>query len=158
MPTPVPVASRAATAVTSADVFRPCPVCGKPCRASARFCGGCGTRLVGQIIGTQPVMPVSAGSGGSAETIVDWRPQPPGADVRAPSGGPLSSGSGVRRVPIMLTDGRKQQQAWLVLRDCQVEDDPRRSGVPRLQIQGLDLAALGGTEPEIQIRNARVRM
>jgi len=58
----------------------------------------------------------------------------------------------------MLTNGRQHLKAWLVLRDCQVEDNPRRDGVPLLQIDGLDLAGLSGAEPEIQIRNARIRL
>jgi hypothetical protein len=39
-----------------------------------------------------------------------------------------------------------------------VDDNQQRGSVPLLQIDGLDLAPLSGQEPEIQIRNARVRM
>ena len=58
----------------------------------------------------------------------------------------------------MLSDGRQQRRAWLVLRDCHIEDDPTRDGITQLQITGLDLAPLSDARPEIEIRNARVRI
>ena len=155
-PMPAAVGAQAPARVAEGGgggTYRPCPVCGSPRRASARFCGVCGSRLPAPGAATATGIQVTGG-----ETMVDWQPAPPGARAPAPAGGPLAGGSGVRRVPIMLTNGRQQQQAWLVLRDCQVEDNPQRRGVPLLHIQGLDLAALAGSEPEIQIRNARVRM
>jgi hypothetical protein len=133
--------------------MRPCPVCRTPLRNTARFCGRCGTAL-----GAPVATPAAVGAD-HGQTMADWRMGGVGPAV---AGVGLSSapapGSGVRRVPVILSNGRQQQRAWLVLRDCQVEDHQQRGSVPLLQINGLDLAPLSGQEPEIQIRNARVRM
>ena len=94
---------------------------------------------------------------GPAATAMGW-PNPGQQTVAHGPPGGASASSGVRRVPVILANGRQQQRAWLVLRDCHVEEDPNRRGVPSLQIHGLDVAALAGAEPEIQIRNARIRM
>ena len=92
--------------------------------------------------------------------MADWRVGgvAPAAAAGAGPPGASATGSSARRVPVILSNGRQQQRAWLVLRDCQVEDNQQRGSVPLLQIDGLDLAPLSGQEPEIQIRNARVRM
>ena len=58
----------------------------------------------------------------------------------------------------MLRFGRVEQQAWLSLRDCQVEKDPSLPSVPVVEIDGIELRPMQGQEPpEIQIRNARIR-
>jgi putative drug exporter of the RND superfamily len=97
-----------------------------------------------------PLRPTARFCGRCGKRLEEVRLQPPAVN--------LQSGGNVRRVPVMLTNGRQHLKAWLVLRDCQVEDNPRREGVPLLQIDGLDLAGLSGAEPEIQIRNARIRL
>ena len=67
--------------------------------------------------------------------------------------------NGLRRVPIVLRLGRTEQQAWLSLRDCQVEKDPSLPSVPTVvEIEGIDLRPMQGQDPpEIQIRNAHIR-
>ena len=139
---------------TGPEGYRPCPNCNTLLRASARFCGRCGAALPSP---TSPARAPSPMSVGPAATAMGW-PNPGQQTVAHGPPGGASASSGVRRVPVILANGRQQQRAWLVLRDCHVEEDPSRRGVPSLQIHGLDVAALAGAEPEIQIRNARIRM
>jgi len=115
-------------------------ILGAPFAAGVRPCPVCQT----------PLRPTARFCGRCGTRLEEAQLQPPPVN--------LQGGGNVRRVPVMLTSGRQQLRAWLVLRDCQVEDNPRRDGVPLLQIDGLDLASLGGAEPEIQIRNARIRL
>ena len=154
-PMPAPARAQRVGPVSDGAAYRPCPNCANPVRTSARFCGRCGATLPVPALRTPPGRPFEVSGG---ETLVGHQPARAGAREPVATGGPLSGGSGVRRVPIMLTNGQQQQQAWLVLRDCHIEDGPNRRGIPLLQIDGLDLSALTGSEPEIQIRNARVRM
>ena len=62
----------------------------------------------------------------------------PLAVAAAPAGAPREtriqpaarrSESGVRRAPVMLSDGHQQRRAGSVLRQCHVEDDPGRDGI-----------------------------
>lgn len=154
---PVGVAHGGARAGQASDQAPPrCPVCSSPRRPSARFCTVCGTPLAPAVGPVGPDRSVPIGD----ETIVDWRAPAagPAVEVAPPSAGGPAGDGGVRRVPIVLTNGQQQRPAWLVLRDCYVEDDPRRTGVPHLLLEGVDLSGLGDTRPEIQIRNAHVRI
>jgi RND superfamily putative drug exporter len=152
LPAAAPVYAQARGPVANGHGLRPCPVCRTPLRPTARFCGRCGSAL-----GAPVAAPVGAAVD-HGQTMADWRLA--GVPVAGPGGqtGAPGSASGARRIPVILSNGRQQQRAWLVLRDCHVDDNQQRGSVPLLQIDGLDLAPLSGQEPEIQIRNARVRM
>jgi RND superfamily putative drug exporter len=137
-------AGAGAAARAQHDAFRSCPSCQARLRPSARFCGRCGAHL--------------DAASGPGQTIADWGIGRETEAFRSPEVRPPVGGSGARRVPVMLSNGRLQQRAWLVLRDCEVDDDPRRGQIPELEISGLELAPLSDSQPEIQIRNARIRL
>lgn len=139
---------------------RPCPVCRTPLRLTARFCGRCGHGVTAPMAPGFAPGPVAAGAGVGAmaapwgahaqqETMVGWQPRVAGPGV-AP---------GVRRVHVKLLIGQQQYPAWLTLRDCQVEQDPKSPAAPLVQINGIQVQVLSpNATPEIEIRNARVRL
>jgi hypothetical protein len=141
-----------------ASSFRPCPTCGVRLPFRARFCGRCGTTLRPM---PQPAM-ATAMAGGPGETLVTSsyaRRAEGGAREQGVAAGIPPSTAGLRRIPIMLRIGRVQQRAWLSLRDCQVEKDPTAPSVPIVSVDGLEVMPLPGQDPpEIQVRNARVRL
>jgi len=138
---------------------RYCGRCGAILPSRARFCGRCGRVLAMPAVGPGGE-PVLAGVG-SHDTVMTR-----GVDMNmgqlARDGAPAlmmpPGPTGLRRVPIVLRFGRTEQQAWLSLRDCEVEKDPSLPSVPVVSIEGLDLRPVAGQDaPEIQIRNARIR-
>lgn len=136
---------------------RYCGRCGAVLPARARFCGRCGRVLAMPAAGPlgEPAL-VGVGAGETMVTHgVDVRP---GERMRDGGSGMPPGPGGLRRVPIVLRLGHTEQQAWLSLRDCQVEKDPSRPSVPIVEIEGIDLRPMQGQDPpEIQIRNARIR-
>jgi RND superfamily putative drug exporter len=139
-----------------------CGRCGAALPTRARFCGRCG-RVLAPPSEAGDRSPALAGVGavGTHETImtrgIPYEQAEAGRDG-APAGIMPPGASGLRRVPIVLRFGRVEQQAWLSLRDCQVEKDPSMPSVPIVEIEGIELRPMQGQEPpEIQIRNARIR-
>jgi RND superfamily putative drug exporter len=136
-----------------------CGRCGAVLPARARFCGRCGRVLAMPANGAMGE-PVLAGVGGGETMMtpgINVHQLERGRDPSAGAGMPPGPG-GLRRVPIVLRLGRTEQQAWLSLRDCQVEKDPSLPSVPVVEIEGIDLRPIQGQDPpEIQIRNARIR-
>ena len=126
-----------------------CARCGASMRPGARFCGRCGTSSAA--MAPQMQMPGAAG-----ETISVPAGIP--AARRAVSSPAVADGFAPHRVPILLQLGQQRIRAWLVLRDCQVESSGGRAEVPSLELRGVEMSALHGPEPEIQIRNARIRL
>jgi RND superfamily putative drug exporter len=136
---------------------RYCGRCGAVLPARARFCGRCGRVLPMPAAG--PVgEPVLAGVGGGETMVTHGLDVRQGERLRDGGAGMPPSPNGLRRVPIVLRLGHTEQQAWLSLRDCQVEKDPTLPSVPIVEIEGIDLRPMQGQDPpEIQIRNARIR-
>ncbi|MCC6176540.1 MAG: MMPL family transporter [Chloroflexi bacterium] len=146
---------------------RICPTCGQQLPARARFCGRCGTTLGGQAAYGMPYAqggPVLVAAGAGGETLMtsslaldpSMAAHDPAASAIASPGPP--GPTGLRRIPILIRFGNVEQRAWLNLRDCQVEKDPRMPSIPTISVQGLDVRPIPGQDPpELQIRNARVR-
>jgi hypothetical protein len=102
--------------------------------------------------------PVLAGVGANETMITPGLDARPAARMREGGASMPPGPNGLRRVPIVLRLGHTEQQAWLSLRDCQVEKDPSLPSVPVVEIEGIDLRPMQGQDPpEIQIRNARIR-
>jgi hypothetical protein len=134
-----------------------CGRCGAALPARARFCGRCGRVLAPAAEARSPAL-AGVGAVGTHETIMTRGVAYDPASDGAPAGIMPPGPSGLRRVPIVLRFGRVEQQAWLSLRDCQVEKDPSMPSVPVVEIDGIELRPMQGQEPpEIQIRNARIR-
>ena len=148
-----------------------CPSCGARLPVRARFCGNCGRLLQppGAAATGRPVVtprpasrPVQIAAGAGETLVTRGFAVERGAGVapQANLGGQMpASGSGLRRVPIMLRVGNVELRAWLSLRDCHVEKDPSTPDVPVVNIEGVDVRPLPGQDPpEIQVRNARIRL
>jgi RND superfamily putative drug exporter len=138
-----------------------CPTCRAALPPRARFCGRCGS-VIRVAPAAEPVRSF-VGRDGGGETLVVGGHASDAAEFGARSAGLVagmpSSGTGLRRVPIMLRIGNVHQKAWLSLRDCQVEKDPSAPSVPIVAIEGVEILPLSGQDPpEIQVRNARIRL
>lgn len=137
-----------------------CSMCGLSLPARAKFCGRCGTPLARPKVAAVSDMRMGDGIG---ETLVDVRygaGRPAAASVdRGLAQGLPASATGLMRVPIALRIGNTRRPAYLILRDCQVERDPSTPSVPVVAIEGVQVMPLQGEDPpEIQVRNARVRL
>jgi RND superfamily putative drug exporter len=135
-----------------------CGRCGAVLPARARFCGRCG-RVLPVRAPIEEAIPMGVGihEGGMTSALPMDRPdlgrEGMGGSVLMPPGQ-----GGMRRIPIVLKLGRSEQRAWLNLRDCLVEKDPKLPNVPVVTVEGLDVWPVSGQDPpEIQIRNARIR-
>jgi hypothetical protein len=62
-------------------------------------------------------------------------------------------------ISAMLTIGGVRRRAWIGLRDCRVELDPRTDAVPSIVVDGMQIESLGGHDlPRIEVVDARVRL
>ncbi|MFN0071958.1 MAG: MMPL family transporter [Chloroflexota bacterium] len=151
---PAPVhAQRHGQASIAPGAVLSCPRCGAALRPGARFCGKCGA----QSQSWQPRGPGAPVHELRHATAVDT-PARAAAVHPGGIGTAVAQGPAPRRIPIIIQRGNQQVRAWLVLRDCSVEPGIARDEAQRIEVLGIDIGALQGSEPEIQIRNARVRL
>lgn len=137
---------------------RYCGQCGAVLPARARFCGRCGRVLSPPRAVAYP-QPAMVGAG---ETMMTSGLAVQGGQLARDGGARAAvmppDAMGLRRIPIILRLGRTQLDAWLNLRDCQVEKDPALPNVPIVTVEGIDVRPIPGQDPpEIQVRNARIR-